>query len=355
MNKQVNVPKVSIIVPVYNVEEYLDQCVNSLINQSLKEIEIILVNDGSKDNSGNICDQFEAIDKRVIVINQKNQGLSGARNTGLEFAHADYVVFLDSDDWLEHDTCEIAYNIAIQEKYDLVFWQMIKEYRNSSMEALGIFRSSKSFKGKEVKNLHRRIAGPIGKEKEMPNLIDSIAPAWGKLYNLKLIKENNIKFIDTQIIGSEDIFFNFQYFYYLKSAFYLDKHLIHYRKDNVTSLTKSHGSTLFPRFLKLFEYMEAEIDNKNLSLEFREALNNRVSISMMNVGLSEVSPRNKKNFIQKIRSLRSYLNSPVYRNSYINFSLKFLPIHWKIFYWLCRKRNPYGIYILLKFMRLFIK
>ncbi len=95
--------KISIVIPVYNVEKYLEQCVNSVISQSYTNFEVILVNDGSKDSSGNIADAFAAIDDRITVIHQENQGLSGARNTGIRAATGEYIMFLDSDDWWKDD------------------------------------------------------------------------------------------------------------------------------------------------------------------------------------------------------------------------------------------------------------
>lgn len=94
-------PKVSIIVPIYNVEKYLNKCVDSLINQTLKEIEIILVDDGSKDSSGLIADSYAEKDKRITVIHQCNAGLGPARNSGMKVASGEYIGFVDSDDWVK--------------------------------------------------------------------------------------------------------------------------------------------------------------------------------------------------------------------------------------------------------------
>lgn len=98
MNK---INKISIIVPVYNVEKYLDQCITSIINQSMKELEIILVNDGSTDNSLQICNKYKALDERIIVLDKKNGGLSDARNYGLKYANAEFIGFVDSDDYID--------------------------------------------------------------------------------------------------------------------------------------------------------------------------------------------------------------------------------------------------------------
>ncbi len=350
-----NKPNVSIVVPIYNVELYLEKCVDSLLAQTMSNIEIILVDDGSTDGSRRICEKYSKVDQRVQVINQQNGGLSSARNTGTIVAKGTYITYVDADDWLEHETCEKVYNIAEEGEYDLVFWQMIKEYENDSVFVLGPFGKDVEFDGAEMKKLQRRIAGPIGTEMKKPQLIDSFASAWGKFYKNEIIKSNNLKFVDTKIIGSEDIFFNFQYFGCIKKAYYLHRHFIHYRKDNLTSLTKTHGSTLFPRFLELFNYLGNEIEEKVLDNIFKEALKNRIGISMMNVGLSEVSPRNKKSALAQIKSLNAYLSEPVYVDSFVNFSFKHFPMHWKLFFYFCKIKFGFGVFLMLKGMRVIIK
>ena len=111
---------ISIIVPVYNVEQYLSRCVDSLVNQTYHNIEIILVDDGSPDRSGEICDEYAKKDKRVKVIHQSNGGLSDARNTALDIAKGDYLMFVDSDDWIEPTMYEEMLSFMEKEQLDLV-------------------------------------------------------------------------------------------------------------------------------------------------------------------------------------------------------------------------------------------
>ena len=111
-------PEISIIVPVYKVEKYLHECIESIINQTFKDIEIILVNDGSPDNCGKICDEYAKKDNRIIVIHQKNGGLSNARNTGIRHAMGQYIAFVDSDDIIDIKYCEVLYNLIKDSNYD---------------------------------------------------------------------------------------------------------------------------------------------------------------------------------------------------------------------------------------------
>lgn len=120
-----SMPLVSIIVPIYNVEQYLAECLDSLVNQTLRDIEIICVNDGSPDRSADIVRDYMSRDERIQLIEQENKGLSGARNTGLKVAKGKYVYFMDSDDWLEPDTMDICYQATITEGVDVVFFDAL--------------------------------------------------------------------------------------------------------------------------------------------------------------------------------------------------------------------------------------
>lgn len=119
------VPKVSIVVPIYNVEQYLAECLDSLVNQTLQDIEIICVNDGSPDNSADIVRKYMQADSRIKLIEQENRGLSGARNAGLKVAKGEYVYFMDSDDWLEHDAMDVCYQKAIRGNVDVVLFDAL--------------------------------------------------------------------------------------------------------------------------------------------------------------------------------------------------------------------------------------
>lgn len=118
----VKTPKVSVIVPVYNVESYLRQCLDSIINQTLKDIEIILIDDGSVDNSGCICDEYKNGDKRIRVVHKTHEGLSCARNYGVCISTAPYIMFVDSDDWVEPEFCKLPYVMADDNDADLVLF-----------------------------------------------------------------------------------------------------------------------------------------------------------------------------------------------------------------------------------------
>lgn len=129
-------PLVSIIVPIYNVEQYLTECLDSLVNQTLRDIEIICVNDGSPDHSADIVRRYMHLDARITLIEQENRGLSGARNTGLRVAKGEYVYFMGSDDWLEADAMDICYNVAKKDRIDVVFFDA-QVFKDGVEDAVG--------------------------------------------------------------------------------------------------------------------------------------------------------------------------------------------------------------------------
>ena len=126
--------KISIIIPVYNVEKYIRKCVDSILSQTYKNLEIILVDDGSLDNCGKICDQYAKIDNRVVVIHKQNGGLSSARNIGIEKATGEYLMFVDSDDSLEKIACESLINITNKTNADIVLPDGMKTENTESFK-----------------------------------------------------------------------------------------------------------------------------------------------------------------------------------------------------------------------------
>lgn len=186
--KNMNNCKVTVVVPVFNVEKYLKRCLNSIINQTMKEIEIILVDDGSTDKSGKICDQYKKIDKRIKVIHQNNKGLSAARNVGIKIAISKYICFIDSDDYIENDMIEYLYQGCIKKNADISCCGFTNIYENKKTEKITIPTQEIVFSKKEALDIHM-----------FSGYIDVVA--WNKMYKIELFKD--IKFPEGKLY--EDI------------------------------------------------------------------------------------------------------------------------------------------------------
>lgn len=341
---------VSIIVPVYNVEKYLSKCLESLTKQTYKELEIICVDDGTPDLSVEIIKDFQAKDDRIKLISQENQGLSGARNTGIKSATGEYIMFVDSDDWIDTDCCETAVKNADENNATAVLWGYVREFGEKSSEKR-IFDGDRVFNADETKHIiHRRMAGLVGDELSNPENADSLVTAWGKLYLTDIIKSNGLEFVDTKIIGTEDALFNLQYFGFVNKCVFVDRPFNHYRKDNETSLTRKYKPLLFSQWSELYRRMDEYIKSNNLPDEFSLALSNRICLSMIGLGLNELCNDGKG----ATKNIKKILSSQMYADAYKHLDLSRFPMHWRIFFLLCKNRSATGVYAMLKGIQMMI-
>lgn len=230
----------SIIIPVYNVEKYLERCINSIINQTEKNIEIILVDDGSLDKSGDICDSFAKNDSRIVVIHKKNGGLSDARNKGLEISNGKYILFVDSDDWCEENFVEEVCNIAELNSLDLVVCGYKINYSNNNYIINKNFNFERKFCGK--KEISEAITNLD--TKGMFNVV------WNKLYNREIIENYKIKF-DINGVPGEDLLFNCKYFKYINNIYLLNKSYYNYMRQDEETLVCKYREDLYDK-IKIF-------------------------------------------------------------------------------------------------------
>lgn len=337
---------ISIIIPVYNAERYLSQCLESILNQTYKRLEIICVNDGSSDNSIEILKQNKNKDDRIIIIDKMNEGVSVARNIALQKARGHYVMFIDADDWIDSETCEKAVSEMKRTDADVVMWSYISEHGTSQIPKM-IFPEDTIFERKAVrKNIHRRLIGICGEEMEHPELADSLCTVWGKLYKTELILKNDISFVNLKKIGTyEDGMFNLEVFYYVKRAAYINNCFYHYRRENGTSVTSGYRQNLFRQWQNLFQLMHKYIEEKKLPDIYNVALYNRIALSIIGLGLNELE--HECSIRSKIKTIRKILSIDYYRDAYKRLDLRYFPIHWKLFYCFAKQRNAIGVYALL--------
>lgn len=224
------VPKVSVIIPVYNAEKYLQQCLNSILNQTMSDIEIICVDDGSSDSSYDILTEYANIDSRVKVVRQKNSGAGATRNTGLAVACGDYIHFLDSDDWAEANLYEVLYKNIREQNADV---------------CVCFFETFDNVTGnveKKPRPLIRDCYVCTTNFRQNPSyLVHSSMVSWNKLYSRKLLTENDIWFQDFPF--AEDRAFYFHVLICAEKIAIVDEYLIHYRINNDSSLVASTSTS----------------------------------------------------------------------------------------------------------------
>ncbi len=223
---------ISVIIPVYNVEEYLRECVDSVLNQTYKNLEIILVDDGSTDSSGEICDEYLEKDERITVIHQKNGGLSAARNTGFSETNGNYVYFVDSDDYIDEKTLEILLETAEKDNSDIVFFDAISFADTYDFTVnQNYLRKNKYLTGNGI-----AVFSELTKNKEFHSAVPLL------FINKKILSDSNIKFIPD--ILYEDMVFTYQIFCKAATVSQCPDALYHrrYRKNSImtSSKTKKH-------------------------------------------------------------------------------------------------------------------
>ena len=257
---------VSIIIPVYKVPiKFLSRCIESTINQSLKEIEIVLVDDGSPDDDAAVCDKYACKDDRIIVIHKENGGLSSARNAGVKAAKGKYILFLDGDDWIEHDCCELVYALAEESQSQMVMFGMTKDYKNESIAYKYSIKENHLFNQAECKELQEQVL----------NYNSNISTAATKLINREFLLKNNLWHKEDLKQGAEGIVFTFQLFGMLDSAYFVNKPLYHYIY-NGDSLSSSYNEDTIKRILGCFSYIKTEIESENINEHLYDALRTRI-------------------------------------------------------------------------------
>lgn len=344
----INNPRVSVIVPIYNVEKYLERCLESLINQTLKDIEIIAINDGSTDGSLDILNKYARYDRRIKVIDKENSGVSDCRNIAMKQITGKYITFVDSDDWIDLNAIETMYAKAEEEKCDLVMCTYMREFANHSKEKVFDMPKVVVYENKEIKNLHRKLFGPTDEELGNPEGLDSLGTVWAKLYKVEVIKNNNLEFKDLKEIGSnEDGLFNIYVFNKISKAVFINRPLYHYWRDNPISITAKYNPNLKNQWSNLFNYMIAFIETNNLDKSYENALNNRICMGVLGLGLNECSKANPASTVTKIKNIKNILSDSMISKSYEKFNVNKFSIHWKLFYIFNKKEMALPSYIMI--------
>lgn len=253
--------KISVIVPVYNVQKYLDRCVDSIVKQTYQNLEIILVDDGSKDNSGTMCDSYS--DSRIKVIHKANAGLGMARNSGIEMATGQYIMFVDSDDYIDLDMIEKLYSDLIKAKADTVIGGFKRVFSNHTDNFFNPY-AGKTYSNDQI--LNEVLPKMMGKNSEIDDHIEM--SAWKVLFSADVIKKNKLYFPSEREFISEDIIFDTEY-YPRCSKVVMSSDIGYNYCDNEDSLTTRYNPNRFKLQKKL--YLELSDRTKKLGIaEFSE-------------------------------------------------------------------------------------
>lgn len=244
-------PKISIIVPVYNVEVYLHRCINSILSQTFPDFEVLLINDGSTDRSGMICDEFAKKDSRIRVFHKENGGVSSARNFGLENVKGEWISFVDADDWIESNYCDTL--ISVKEKTDLIFFTAIHHYTNG-MQRISIPYECRCDNPNDIENTILDLKTNILS-------YEFFGFTWNKFFRKQIIDKYNIRFIQ-ELSVKEDEIFTTNYCRYINSLLIIPRTIYNYRVLN-TGLTAKRNDP--DELILLAECIKKEIAIFNLT------------------------------------------------------------------------------------------
>lgn len=331
--------KVSVVVPIYNVEKYLKQCIDSLLNQTLKDIEIVLVDDGTRDNSGKIADGYGSRYDNIKVIHQDNRGLGPARNTGIENATGEYIAFVDGDDWVQLDMYEKLYKIAKRNDCDIVVSGHC-DYKNGVPVATkkhplsGQFFSSKE----EISKIRKCLFGHYPEDKVVEAFPMSVCMS---LYKREVINRFNLRF---QKILSEDTIFNIAAYSCAKTISFVAYTDYCYRKEEQASITKSlslNKKSQFKEFLRTLrdlafeEDLECQIRAKRMAIDYC-----RLYVGI--VDGTNLTIKEKKKYISE------FVEDEEIRGCWKGYPVSTLPLQQRIFHLMIEHRFYFFALLLIR-------
>lgn len=327
-------PKISIIVPVYKSEKYLSECVESILNQSFRDLEIILVDDGSPDDSPAICDKYAESDERVRVVHKENRGVSTARNAGLEIATGDYVTFVDSDDFIEPNMYERMAFVASENNCDVVLCDCVKDFGDRSEVYSHDIRSG-FYDRKQLE------------EEYFPHLlmmenVEYPATISNCLLLFRRNLANDVRYLEG-VRYSEDLLFGAQLLYRANSFFYMKNEAYYHYRMNPDSATHKFVSDKWNDYVKLHQgIIDAFASCRDF--DFRGQIDLCLLFFLYN-SLNDILGTSQMSYSDKKCKINSILKENKIREMFCRIRISKLSISYKqrIITWLYKKRLAIGL------------
>ena len=330
---------VSIIVPIYKMKVlYLEKCINSLMNQDMKNIEIILVDDGSEDDGSKYCDQVAQNDKRIKVIHQKNQGVSVARNNGIKLSRGKYIMFVDADDWIDEKMCSSLTKVAQENEVDIVCDSNSREFSNKTVRVTPY-------------NINKNLIYDNKQEDFNPYDMRLLGSVWAKLYSREII---NGELFDVNLSHGEDVEFNFRVFYKTKKILFVNKGFYHYRYSN-SSTVRRFNKDIIKIYDKTIVKIKEDLDSKKVSEKHLSYQGFYSFVGIIYMVLCTNYVFNKHNNIklsEKFQMLNKITTSIPFKEILPKINLKLLPITRRSLIFCGRYKIYSGIYFIVKFREL---
>lgn len=338
-------PKVSVIIPCYKVEKYLDRCVESVINQTLKDLEIILVDDESPDHVPEICDEWALKDARIKVIHKKNGGLGMACNSGIEVATGKYVAFLDSDDWIDANMYQTMYDTAEKHQAQMVFTGLRRVDTNGNV--IGYLTHKEKFQIYEGKNEIDGLACDlVASEVSLAAERTLQMSAKVVLYSKSTIDENHLRFVSEREVMSEDMHFNLNMLSHSQCVCVVPRFFYNYR-CTTGSITQKVDLDQFERIKSLYFFTLKECQILGIEENIYQRIQ-RLFIGYVRNYIRVVC-RSKSSISEQIRIIQMIVNDPVWNIIWLSYPIHVAPLKQRLFVRLIQKKRIRILKILLKY------
>ena len=334
-----NNPKVSIIVPVYNVEKYLPCCMDSLLNQTLADIEIILVDDGSPDNCPAMCDEYAKQDHRVKVIHKQNAGLGYARNSGLEIATGKYIAFVDSDDFVELNAYQKLYETMADKKADVVYFNCHRfDDQGNTWKMTSILKENQYQTQEDIRRL---MLDMIANPPKAKNDQDVLVSVWSALYRNDIFKKHKLMFKSEREVYSEDLVFNLDYLLHSSNVISIPDALYNYRV-NPSSLSRTLRPDRIDKDFFFYQYILEMLRTNNFGIDgYLRATRLFIGNTRANIRRYIQSSLSKR---EKNQWLREVMNRPIWQEIASSYPYRQLPLKYAIHFYLLHKGFFYALY-----------
>lgn len=334
---------ISIIVPIYKAEKYIDECLQSILSQSYRNIEVILVDDGSPDKSGSICDAYSKKDSRIKVIHKKNEGVSKARNDGMKIATGEWIMFVDPDDWIDENICSEFYSQVLKHRADIYICSNYVEYPNKKYENFVLDGRSRVLGNSEKYEIQLQL---ICKKaaKYIPKLHNMAGP-WAKLYNRNFLIKNSLEF-QPKLKRAQDNIFNLYAFEGASKIVYLNKCLYHYRM-NSSSIWGRYSPDIINNYNNLLSETYKFISLTNKSDIFINAYYAKVATSFYSfMRLYFFNKENKKTNTEIREEMKMLLETEPYKTALLKVDFNYLTFQEQVFVYFLKIKWFMGLRIL---------
>lgn len=337
-------PYFSLILPVYNVEKYVKRCVNSLLRQEYTDYEIILVDDGSTDSSGSICDKLADKNNNIFAYHKENGGLSDARNYGMDRAKGNYILFIDSDDWVDEKLLISLHNHLNKSNVDILKFgfQKMQEgnYKNTffSYFNIGVY---------DRRQIEETILPyTIGPKRLFCYEQNACKSVWSHVYSLNFLRENNIRFVSEREILNEDYLFNLHTLLYAKSL-EVTHYILYYYDYRESSLSKRYITNEFERKLKLHREYKLLLERNGLFERYETPYYSECVDGFYACISNECCCWNETSKYA-VQNIKKILNCKECEISLLKCKRSNMNLKGKVIYWLMRLKFAYLMYILYK-------